>query len=101
MDASPSSGWQSPAHSPEEIIEAYLTTVRPIAGVRRGWVQVSGNDVHFDTEVEDNSETERQLYRAELELIDRFGPDCLSFDVYRLTAVPEHLAATSRLVLTT
>ena len=98
MSSLESPEWQPPDSSPDEIIRGYSKLVRSIPGVKV-WARIDGARVHFITAVPDMRESERAAYSAELELMDIYGSDVVSFDLYRASLPPEEASAEAHLVL--
>jgi len=98
MEPTESLQWHIPESSPDEIVRTYAKLVRQIPDVKV-WARVDGTRVHLITAVPDKREFERAVYAAELQMMDRYGSEAVSFDVYRASMPAEEAAADARLVL--
>lgn len=73
--------WTRDRPDPKTIIDAYATMLTGIADVE-AWAKVETGRIHFFTVLNENFQAEPAVYQAEREMLSRFGPELLTFDVY-------------------
>jgi hypothetical protein len=75
--------WKQLEFSADFVVKIYVDLAKRIPGVLRIWARVTGNRVHFTTQIEDKRTVERALYDVELQVMDKVGPYSVYFDVIR------------------
>lgn len=75
--------WQTPEQSPRELVEAYAEMATQVPGILGVWAKVIGATLNIYTLVQSEGGAEKQAYRIELQLSDKWLDLPVQFHVYR------------------
>jgi hypothetical protein len=73
--------WISDKPDPGTIVDAYAAMLVGLTGIE-AWANLDAGRIHFFTILNENFQLEPAVYQAEQEMLNKFGPELVTFDVY-------------------
>ena len=74
--------WRQPKTSPADLISAYAGLIQPLPGVKGLWADVRHGTIHFYTLVEDDTDSRKGVFDAELAFWDAWDDAPVEFHVH-------------------